>query len=63
MYGVIYLIMNLINSKPYVGQTRRLLEQRFAEHAKADSLIGNAIRKYDRENFSIEVLEECDTPE
>ena len=62
-YGVIYLITNLINSKPYVGQTKQALEERFKQHARTDSLIGNAIRKYGAENFTIEVLEECDTPD
>ncbi|MBR3745690.1 MAG: GIY-YIG nuclease family protein, partial [Selenomonadaceae bacterium] len=63
MFGVVYLITNQIDGKPYVGQTTRTLEQRFAEHAKADSLIGKAIRKYGAENFSIEVLAECKTQE
>ena len=62
-YGVIYKITNQINGKSYVGQTTTSLSQRMASHRYADSVIGNAIRKYGWENFSVEVLEECDTKE
>ena len=61
MFGAVYVITNRIDGKPYVGQTTRTLEQRFAEHAKADSLLGKAIRKYGAENFSIEILAACKT--
>jgi len=54
-------LLKEVTVKIYVGQTMRTLEQRFAEHAKADSLLGNAIRKYGAENFSIEILTECET--
>ncbi len=63
MYGVIYKITNLINGKSYVGQTSRTLKERFIEHAKAKTHLGNAIRKYGRKNFSVEVIEECTKPE
>ncbi len=62
MYGVIYKITNLLNGKPYVGQTTRTIEERFKEHVSHNQyLIGKAIRKYGKENFSIEVLDECET--
>ena len=63
MYGVIYKITNQINGKSYVGQTTTSLSQRMASHRRANSVIGKAIRKYGWENFSVEVLEECDTKE
>ena len=59
-YGVIYLITNIINSKKYVGQTTRLLEVRIAEHRRGNQYIDKAIKKYGCENFSVEVLEECE---
>ena len=62
-YGIIYKITNKLNGKGYVGKTTRSLEVRFNEHSKADSYIGNAIRKYGEENFLREVIEECETPE
>lgn len=63
VYGIIYLITNLVNGKRYVGQTRQSFERRIIEH-KRDSRkskcgIDAAIRKYDWENFKAEIIEEC----
>ena len=63
MFGIVYVITNRINGKNYVGQTTRTLEQRFTEHAKADTLLGKAIQMDGAENFSREVLEMCRTQE
>lgn len=63
IYGVVYAITCLLNGMKYVGQTTRTIKKRFSEHASAKNHLGNAIRKYGRENFKIEVLEECETPE
>ncbi len=63
MYGIIYRITNQLDGKPYVGQTVRTIEERFQEHAKADSYIGRAICAHGVENFSCEVIEECDNRE
>ena len=60
MIVYIYLITNLINGKKYVGQTQRTVEERFKEHARANSLIGRVIRKYGKENFKLEILTECE---
>ena len=64
---IIYKITNTIpdkngNFKAYVGQTSRSLKKRFNEHAKCrSSAIGKAIQKYKRENFTVEMLEACET--
>lgn len=64
MYGLIYKITNLINDKVYVGQTTQELKLRLKYHkSNKNTLIGRAIRKYGWENFSVEVLEECETQE
>ncbi|MBR4642208.1 MAG: GIY-YIG nuclease family protein [Selenomonadaceae bacterium] len=61
--GVIYKITNTLNGKLYVGQTRQKFGTRIRQHKcdskKAKVGIGAAIRKYDWENFSVEVLETC----
>ena len=57
----IYKITNLLNGKCYIGQSIHI-ERRWAEHLQpsADSVIAMAIKKYGRENFSFEVLEEVE---
>ncbi len=61
---IVYKITNLINGKLYIGQTIRTLEERFKAHYYDDeSNIGNAIRHYGRENFTIEIIEKCDSKE
>lgn len=57
-YGLIYKITNLITKESYVGQTTNSLEKRFASHCneKRNRHISNAIRKYGKENFNIEVI-------
>ena len=59
----IYKITDETNGRIYVGQTTRSIEVRFEEHTKADSYIGDAIRKHGRENFKIEILEVCQSLE
>ena len=59
IFGVVYLIVNMINGKMYVGQTIRPLNVRFNKHCYADSLLGRAIRKYGKENFCYNVLKTC----
>lgn len=56
---IVYKITNLVNGKAYVGQTVRSIERRFkehCEHSNKNRLLSNAIRKYDKKNFKIEVL-------
>jgi group I intron endonuclease len=64
--GFIYKIKNLINDKVYVGCTIKTLKKRFEEHAwrclntDSKTRFCNSIRKHGIENFSIELIEECD---
>ena len=60
----IYKITNTQNGKQYVGQTKLKLNKRFTDHVAAansgsTSIIHNAIRKYGRDAFKVELLEEC----
>lgn len=59
--GYIYKITNIVNNKIYIGQTTRNVEIRFKEHlrAKDDYPIHKAIRKYGKDNFKVEIIEEC----
>ena len=55
----IYLIENLVNSKKYVGKTKRNINDRFWEHCHNNkTCIGKAINKYGKENFSVKLLEQ-----
>ena len=61
VYGVIYKITNTKNGMIYIGQTTRSVKERFSEHMKSDYFIGRAIRHDGVENFTVEVIEECET--
>ena len=65
----IYKITNLLNGKVYIGQTGRTVEARWKEHQKDSTRrtfeqrpLYRAINKYGIENFSIETIEETDSP-
>lgn len=56
---IIYKITNKITGKCYIGQTTKSLEFRWAGHLTASSgcsALHNAIRKYGKENFSVEEI-------
>ena len=59
----IYKIINKINNKVYIGQSIRPIEQRFQRHINdainntLDTHLARAIRKYGKDNFSIELID------
>ena len=61
----IYIIKNTINSKVYIGQTIDSLNRRFNNHKATTRTacikLHNALNKYGRENFYIELIAECDS--
>ena len=59
----IYKITNRLNGKPYVGQTRQMIEKRFIQHSKDKTPLGNAMRQCGLENFILELIETCETQE
>lgn len=59
--GLIYKYVNLINGKIYIGQTRTILERRDNKHCNShddNMYFHKALKKYGRNNFSLEVVEE-----
>jgi len=63
---IVYLITNLVNNKKYVGLTTRNIKVRWYEHikkSKQSNLSNISLHKdifiYGKNNFKIEVLEEC----
>ena len=58
IYGVIYLLLNTITGKMYVGQTTNL-KKRIAEHKRGDQYVDRAIRKYGWKNFRCFVIKNC----
>lgn len=69
MKGIIYKVTNIINGKIYIGQTIQSLKARWHRHctikglskAEMNTCIKRAIIKYGKENFTIEIIEECDS--
>ena len=61
MYGYIYEVTNKVNNKKYIGRHKSSeLDESYLGSGK---LIKQAIEKYGKENFSIKILEECDSME
>ena len=65
--GYIYKITNLVNNKIYVGQTVSSINKRFNDHLynslagfRDAPLLSNAIKKYGKENFIVEMIEHCE---
>ena len=66
----IYKITNTINGKMYIGKTELTIEKRFQQHCKdsqrdkmSNRPLYKTMRKYGVEFFSIEEIEETDSPE
>lgn len=67
--GFIYKITNKNNQHAYVGQTRISIEQRWKDHCRVsfnensdeyNFPLHRAIRKYGKNNFIIELIEQCE---
>lgn len=59
--GKIYKYTNLINNKVYIGQTKSSIEERDYKHSTQlndNTYFHKAWKKYGRENFSLELLED-----
>lgn len=58
----VYLVTNTVNGKRYIGQTRQTLVRRWNAHACKNhcKYLYNAIQKYGKENFLVELI--CEVP-
>lgn len=69
MKGIVYIITNKTNGKVYIGQTIQPLAQRIQRHfcltASSEPemcmAIKRAVKVYGKDNFSVSVLEECES--
>lgn len=64
----VYKISNNINDKVYIGVTTRTIEERFAEHKyrieERNSIhLYQAMKKYGKENFKIELIDTANSKE
>lgn len=63
VYGVIYVITNLVNSKQYVGQTIHSSRHRWSSHSDTNGgsrVLSRAIQKYGVESFVVETVDTAD---
>ena len=59
----IYMIENKTNNKRYIGFTKNTIEKRFKQHMVSKKPIGVALRKHGSDNFSVKLIEVCDSIE
>jgi len=57
-YGFIYITTNILDNKKYIGQKK--YDKRSDNYLGSGIHLKYAIKKYGRENFTREILEECD---
>jgi group I intron endonuclease len=67
MRYTIYKITNIVNGKIYIGQTKQSLSDRLCKHfydsRAGDYYFANALKKYGKENFKMEKIDEAETVE
>ena len=63
MYGFIYITTNHVNGKKYIGQKKYDRNGKWKKYLGSGIALKNAIIKYGIENFSKEIIEECETKE
>lgn len=56
MYGYIYKTTNIINNKIYIGKRKGNFDKNYKGSGK---ILKSALKKYGKENFIVELIEEC----
>lgn len=59
MYGFVYVTTNHINGKKYIGQRKYDKQGKWKEYLGSGIILSRAIKKYGKENFSKQIIEEC----
>ena len=62
MFGYIYKTTNKVNNKVYIGQHQAEIFEP-DKYLGSGTLLRRAIKKYGKENFTVELIEECETYE
>ena len=60
---IVYLYTNLINGKGYVGITSISLAHRMGQHPTGKTYFSNALRKYGKDAFNVEIIDYAATKE
>ena len=63
MYGFIYITTNHINGKQYIGQKKYDDSETWKTYLGSGIYLQRVINKYGKENFSKEIIEECESKE
>ena len=63
MYGFVYITTNNINGKKYIGQKKYDECGNWKDYLGSGIILTKSIKKYGKENFSKEIIEECETKE
>jgi group I intron endonuclease len=61
MVGYVYVIINTINNKKYIGVSMKCDEKNIKNYFGSGLVIKEAIKKYGKENFKKEILKEFDS--
>lgn len=61
MYGYVYMTINIINGKRYIGQHKSSKFQTKYKYIGSGKYLWRAINKYGFENFAVELLESCNS--
>lgn len=61
-YGFVYITTNNINGKKYIGQ-KSYKQKNWETYLGSGVILNKSIKKYGKENFSREIIEECETKE
>ncbi|HEY5563426.1 MAG TPA: NUMOD3 domain-containing DNA-binding protein [Clostridiaceae bacterium] len=60
-YGFIYITMNIINNKKYIGQ--KMFDRNLKGYLGSGKILKQAVKKYGKENFSREIIAIADSKE